>query len=257
MTMAQPVGRELLRLAAGGDAARLQQLLARVEAGEPAPYVAGFFFFRGRRFEIDRRAYITDPELTDLVDVVGEEGEKLAQQLGRPLRVLEFGVGAGTLALSVKLEHPGWTVSGLDVDAAALAVARRNADRHGIELDLRESDFFSAWREEEPAPDLIFGDPPWGGAEDLYDGERDELYYRQMPARSAFPPGASRCGIHDGIIARLRERRWPSLLILNYGVLPPAVVAASIAPLAERRLLARPAHPSVLVGRAVPLAAST
>ena len=37
----------------------------------------------------------------------------------------------------------------------------------------------------------------WGNASDLYDSHRDEHYYRQMPAASAFPPDGQRTAIHD------------------------------------------------------------
>lgn len=240
----------LLVLAADGDPARLAALRERVGAGEPAAYVAGFFLFRDHRFAIDPRAYITDPEVTHLVDQVNNEGRALEQTLGRPPSILEFGVGAGAMAISVKRENPRWTVAGLDVDAAALELARANARSHGVNVSLLESDFFSAWPTDAAPPDLIFGDPPWGGAEDLYTDARDADYYRQMPARSAFPPCGNRTALHDEIIARLVALRWPSLLILNYGVLPTAVIELSAQPLRTWHVVHPQPHLSVLIGRA-------
>jgi methylase of polypeptide subunit release factors len=240
----------LLQLAAAGDAGKLAALRERVNAGEPAAYVAGFLEFRGRRFAIDPRAYITDPELTHLIDLVAEEGRRLEEHLGRPPSLLEFGVGAGVLAITVKLEHPHWRVSGLDIDPAALAVARENARSHGVSVALLESDYFSAWDPASP-PDLIFGDPPWGGPEDLYTDQRGAGYYRRMPAKSAFPPGGDRCGIHRELIARVRALRWTSRLVLNYGVLPPEVIADSAAPLSSYQVIHPQPHLSVVVGNAV------
>ncbi len=244
-------GDELLLLAAGGDAALLRLMRARVAAGEPAPYVAGFLCFRGRRFRIDPRAYITDPESTYLVDLAAEEGAALARKLGRPPLVLEFGTGAGTLAISLQLDHPSWAVTGLDLDPDALALAQANAREHGAAVALFASDSFSAWPVGAAAPDLIFGDPPWGSAEDLYDPQRGADYYRRMPARSAFPPGENRCAVHDEIIARVRERGWASTLVLNYGVLPRALVLRSAAALREHRLVCPAPGLTLLVGRAL------
>lgn len=240
----------LLSLAAAGDSARLDALRQRVHAGEPAAYAAGFLLFRGRRFAVDSRAYITDPELTHLVDVVNAEVRQLESSLGRPPTLLEFGVGAGTLAITLKQENPRSRVVGLDVDTAALAVARANVRAHAVAVELVESDFFSGWPRDVAPPDLIFGDPPWGGAEDLYSDSRNADYYRRMPARSAFPPGGNRCALHDEIIARLQTLAWPSWLILNYGVLPAAIIERSAAPLREYRLVHPQPHLSVLVGRA-------
>lgn len=238
----------LLELAAAGDSVRLAQLHARVAAGEPAPYVAGFLEFRGRRFASDARAYITDPEASHLVDTVNAQGRDLQAQLGRPLRVLEFGIGAGTLGISVKLENPQWSLAGLDVDPPALDLARANARAHGVEVELHESDYLSGWPAGAAAPDLIFGDPPWGDAEDLYDGVRDEAWYRQMPERSAFPGGAGRTTIHDELIRRFAALSWPSLLILNYGILPRELIERSVAPLRRWQLLHPRPEISVVAG---------
>ena len=243
-----PQGDALLVLAAAGDAPRLAELRRRHAAGAPAPYVAGFLLFRGRRFAIDRRAYITDPELTHLIDAVADEGRSLAAVLDRAPRLLEFGVGAGTLALSLKLEHPEWELTGIDIDPPALDLARVNATAHGAPLTLLESDFFSAWPESAPPPDLLFGDPPWGGPTDLYDTARDAHYYDQMPARSAYPGGDSPCGIHDELIRRVCSSGWPTTLILNYGVLPRAVIERSAAPLAQWRVIHPRPGMSMLIG---------
>jgi len=238
----------LLALAAGADGARLAQLRQRVAAGEPAPYVAGFLEFRGRRFASDRRAYITDPEASHLIDTVNSQGRRLEAELGRPLRVLEFGVGAGTLAITLKLENPQWSLGGLDIDPPALELGRENARAHGVDIDLIESDYLSGWPAGAPAPDLMFADPPWGDAEDLYDEVRDEAWYRQMPERSAFPGGAGRTTIHDELIRRFAALSWPSLLILNYGILPRELIERSVAPLRRWQLLHPRPEISVVAG---------
>ncbi len=247
-----PRGDTLLVLAAAGDAERLADFRRRHAAGEPAPYIAGFIQFRGHRFRIDRRAYVTDPEATHLVDTVAAETGALAERLGRAPRLLEFGIGAGTLSLSLLLEHPDWQFTGLDIDPAAMALARENAAVHGAALALLESDYFSAWPADAEPPDVLFGDPPWGGPTDLYDDTRDAFYYEQMPPLSAFPGGESPCGIHDELIVRLCAAAWPSTLILNYGVLPPERIARSAAPLASWRVVQPRPRMSILIGHARP-----
>jgi len=241
--------------AAAGDPARLAELRARVAAGEPLPYVLGYLDFRGRRFRCDRRAYITDPEASHLIDTVLAQGDQLQARLGRPLQVIDFGVGGGMLALSIKMERPHWRLCGLDIDRDALALAGENAAMHGVELECLHSDFLSGWPADRPPPDLLFADPPWGGAQDLYDDERDAEYYRQMPAASAFPPGG-RTGIHDELLRRLAAARWPSLIVLNYGILPPALIEQSARPLARWHLHHPRPDISVLIGHAVPDAAA-
>lgn len=232
--------------AAGGDAVRLEALRQRVREGEPAGYVAGFIRFRGLRIAMDRRAFITDAETSLLVDVVLAEGRRL---LGRTPRILEFGVGAGSLSLALHAEQPDWQFAGLDVDAPALELAAENAAAHGCQLDLMRSDYLDGWPADRAPPDLIFGDPPWGSREDLYDAHRDAAYYDAMPAASAYPQGG-RTAIHDELLRRLAAARWPTRIVLNYGVLPESVIARSAAPLADWRLVHPKPGVSVLVGHA-------
>ena len=250
--MADTPGMALLEHAAQGDELRLEAMKRRVEAGEPAAYVAGWMSFAGRWFKADQRAYITDPELIHLLELVRSEGDRIAPK-HRPLRVLEFGIGAGTLAITLKLERSGWALSGLDIDLPALQLAAENAKFHQVEIELLHSDFLDGWGDREP-PDLLFADPPWGDERDLYDNERDAAYYHAMPAASAYPSNG-RTGIHDELLRRLVAARWPSLIVLNYGILPLSEIERSGAALADYRLqpISTPSGDTVhvLIGRAV------
>lgn len=217
----------LLREASDGDEKRLQHMRQRVAAGEPAAYVAGYCRFMGRRFQMDRRAYVTDPELEYLLRAVLQRGDEWTTSLGRPPNLLEFGVGAGTLAITLKLERPQWLVSGIDIDGDALALATENAAMHAVELELIQSDFLESWPEKQNAPDLIFGDPPWGSSSDLYDANRDAAYYEHMPRHSVYPESASRTGVHDALLHHIQQRSWQSEVMLNYGILPISEIRRS------------------------------
>lgn len=239
---------ELLVLAAEGNDRRLEQLRQRVAAGEPAPYAAGFFFFRQRRFRIDSRAHITNPELTHLVDTVASLGGALERIGRRSLNVLEFGIGAGTLAITLKVEHPHWNLSGLDVDPDALDVAGENIRLHHVHVALLHSDYFSSWPAGAEPPDVIFGDPPSSSTQDLVAAERDRAFALRFPERWGIPRGASRTAVHDELIARVKALGWPSLLVLNYGALPRSVILNSAAPLRRRALLKPTPHCTILSG---------
>ena len=233
---ADPQGEALLRLAAGEDKALLEKLRERFQRGEPAAYLAGFLVFRGRRFAMDARAYVTDPELMLLVEAVLEEGDRLEKKLARPPHILEFGVGAGTLLLTLAHERPHWQLSGIDIDADALRLAGENARQHQKSVRLWQSNYLEGWPTDMPPPDILYGDPPWGNGEDLYDPERNETYYTYMPRHSVFPPESSRTGIHDELIRQVVVRRWPTLLLLNCGILPPEEIRRSAAPLPRFRI---------------------
>lgn len=207
-----------LYAASQGDAAVFQRYLKRLTWGDPLPYITQQLTFRGHTFKIDRRAYITDPELTYLLDAVLQAIDTFTQQQGRSPRVAEFGIGCGSLSISLKLERPELDLVGIDIDRGAIALAQENLQQFGVDIPLIESDFFTSWPYAAP-PDIIYGDPPWGESTDLYDEERSAAYYHAMPCMSAYPVGG-KAAVHAGLLEHIAQRRWPSLLLLNCGVLP-------------------------------------
>lgn len=219
-----PADASALAAAAKGDAALLKRWLKRRFAGEPLPYILGEFSYRGRRFRIDKRAYITDPESMHLVESVLAWIDRFTAKHGRAPVIVEFGCGCGTLGVTLKLERPAISLVALDIDPDPLELARANAATLHADVQWLESDLFDAWPHATP-PDLVFGDPPWGTEEDLYDDQRDAAYYHAMPAISAFPLGG-RTGAHAQVLRAIAALRWPSYTILNCGVLPVADVRA-------------------------------
>ena len=109
----------------GPAAARFEALLARREAREPVAYILGRREFRRITLAVDRRVLIPRPE-TELLVEVG---------LGLPAgsSVLDVGSGSGAVALALASERPDLHVRGIDVSVDAVAVARGNAARLGLE----------------------------------------------------------------------------------------------------------------------------
>lgn len=211
----------------GGDEDRLKRWLKRRMAGEPVAHILGAFAFRGLPLAIDKRAYVTDPELTHLVDAVLGRVRELRAAVGAEPLLAEIGVGCGALALAIQAARPGTRIVGLDLDSDALAVAARNAADRGSDLRLVESDLFDGWPADLPAPDLIYGDPPWGDATTLYSAERPDAHYRAMPPASAFALGG-RTGAHAQILRAAARRGWSAEVWLNAGSLPAGEIAALI-----------------------------
>src|SRR5439155_11167133 len=75
---------------------------------------------------VDARVLIPRPETELLVEV--------ALELPEGARVHDVGTGSGAVALAIKDERPDLAVSGSDVSAAALDVARANAARLGLDV---------------------------------------------------------------------------------------------------------------------------
>ena len=135
------------------DVEGLEPLLVRREAREPLAYVLGEWGFRRLTLKTDARALVPRPETETLV----ERTLALAQVIERP-RILDVGVGSGAIALALKDERQDARVTGIDVSADALALARENADRLGLEVELRLGDGVEAAAE---GWDVVVANPPY------------------------------------------------------------------------------------------------
>jgi release factor glutamine methyltransferase len=131
----------------------LEPLLARREQREPLAYILGEWGFRRLTLKTDARALVPRPETETLV----ERALALAAGIERP-RILDVGVGSGAIALALKDERPDAQVTGVDVSADALALARENADRLGLEVELRRADGATVAAE---GWDVVVANPPY------------------------------------------------------------------------------------------------
>nr|WP_290668093.1 peptide chain release factor N(5)-glutamine methyltransferase [Ardenticatena sp.] len=104
-----------------------QGRIARREQGEPVAYILGRKAFYGRDFLVDARVLIPRPETELLVE------RALARLAKMPTpRIADIGTGSGCIAVTLAAERPDATVIAIDVSEGALAVARANAERHGV-----------------------------------------------------------------------------------------------------------------------------
>lgn len=117
------------------QAERLAAWIARRLAGEPVQYVTGEAAFRRLTLHVGPGVLVPRAETEELVDLV------LARLDGPAApRLLDAGTGSGCIALALKDERPGATVHALDVSEAALAIARANAARLGLDVAFVRAD---------------------------------------------------------------------------------------------------------------------
>ncbi len=133
--LVEATGRDRAQLAADPDAAvgadvgrRFGEMVRRRLRREPVAYILGRKGFRKIELAVDRRVLIPRPETELLVE--------LALEL-RPGSVLDVGTGSGAIALAIAEEMPECEVIATDTSAAALEVARANAERLGLGGRLR------------------------------------------------------------------------------------------------------------------------
>jgi release factor glutamine methyltransferase len=116
---------------------------------EPVAYITGVKGFRHIDLHVDGRVLIPRPETETLVEA--------ALDLPRGARVVDVGTGSGAVALALKDERPDLDVTGTDASPGALAVARANAARLGLEVRFREADLLDGAGE----VDAVLSNPPY------------------------------------------------------------------------------------------------
>jgi release factor glutamine methyltransferase len=111
---------------------RLDRCIARRRNREPVSRILGVQEFYGRSFAISSATLDPRPDSETLIEAVLERVRREGW-LAAPLRILDVGTGTGCLLLTLLCELPNAIGIGTDVSEAALAVARDNARRLGVE----------------------------------------------------------------------------------------------------------------------------
>ncbi len=107
--------------------------VGRRAAGEPLPYVLGWWEFYGRRFAVNPKVLIPRPETELLVERAVQE---LKSRDGMA-RVVDIGTGSGCVAVTLALEVEASKIFAVDLSRGALRTAQANAQAHGVERGLR------------------------------------------------------------------------------------------------------------------------
>ena len=116
----------------GDQAARYAELLERRFRGEPIQYITGEAEFYGLPFNVTRDVLIPRPETEHSV----EKALELASNFTAP-RIMDVGTGSGAIAVALAHELPEARITAIDLSAAALAVARKNAELNGVSERIR------------------------------------------------------------------------------------------------------------------------
>jgi len=142
----------------GVSAANFGALVERRRAHEPLAYILGRREFFGLDFEVGPAALIPRSETETLVEaVIGFANERFG---GVAFTMADIGVGCGTIAVAVAEALPNARVIATDQSAGALALASRNAEKHGVafRIEFRCGDLLDQLGE---PVDVIAGNLPY------------------------------------------------------------------------------------------------
>lgn len=124
--------------------------------GEPYAYLAGEREFMGLPFHVTPDVLIPRPE----TELLAEETARAYAGQKAP-RILEIGTGSGAVAVTLAVLLPHARITAVDFSAAALAVAEKNAARHGVleRIQLLQGDLYAPVAGQ--AFDAVVSNPPY------------------------------------------------------------------------------------------------
>lgn len=167
------------------EAAAVDALIdQRIQTRKPAAYLTHEAWLQGVPFYVDERAIVPRSFIAELLadgsidDFLGEHTR----------RVLDLCTGNGSLAILAAMAYPEVEVTGADISADALAVARINVDKHSLaqRVQLQISDGMESL----PGPwDLILCNPPYVNAQSM----------SNLPAEYRAEPQLALAGGTDGM----------------------------------------------------------
>lgn len=156
----------------------------RIRTRKPAAYLTREAWLQGVPFYIDERSIVPRSFIAELL-ADGSIDDWLSD---RTQAVLDLCTGNGSLACLAAMAYPDVQVTGADISPDALAVARINVDKHGLQqrVHLVQSDGLAAV----PGPwDLVLCNPPYVNAGSM----------ARLPAEYRAEPELALAGGEDGM----------------------------------------------------------
>lgn len=179
----------------------------RCAEGEPLAYLLGEREFHGLRLQVGPAVLVPRPDTETLVDWALE---LLAAMPAQAPTVADLGTGSGAIALAVKHACPTARVCAVELSAPALAVARVNAQRLGLDVDWLAGSWWHPLRGRRFQ--LVLSNPPY-----VAEGDPHLPALRHEPLQALSPGGDGLSALREivhGASAHLADGGW---LLLEHG----------------------------------------
>jgi ribosomal protein L3 glutamine methyltransferase len=141
----------------------LRLIQRRIDERVPAAYLTQRMWFAGYEFHVDDRVLVPRSPIAELI----QSEFKPWIEVDSVRRVLDIGTGSGCIGIATALMFPHVEVDAVDVSEEALAVARINVAKYGLDSRVRlvRSDVYAGLQDERY--DLILANPPYVGNDEL------------------------------------------------------------------------------------------
>lgn len=203
-------------------------LIARRASGVPTQHLTGHQEFWGLEFEVTPDVLIPRPETEHVIEValnrLGLVSNPKALRREENLRVADIGTGSGCIAIALTHELPAARVTATDVSSAALEVARRNAEHHGVaqRIAFLQCDLLEGLSHQSPVTghqaqlfDLIVSNPPYIGRREAATLPRE---VREHEPEAALFAGENGTELYEPLVVQAAALLKPGgFLVLELG----------------------------------------
>lgn len=169
----------------------LEEIITRLQNGEPVQYVLGEADFAGRTFHVEPGVLIPRPETAELCQWIEEEVSSL--EADERKQILDICTGSGCIAITLGLTIPNSEVTGWDISEDALSIAQGNVEMlkaGNVRIEYQdalmlpkaaeaESSFSKGWN-------IIVSNPPYICEKEKADMEKNVLEHE--PSIALFVP---------------------------------------------------------------------
>lgn len=189
--------------------ATFRDLVSRRTKGTPVAYLVGHKEFYSLDFEVTPDVLIPRPETEQIVVALLDFAKSRGDG---PLAIVDVGTGSGILAVCAAKYLPQARVTAIDISLAALAVARRNAERHAVadRIEFVESDLFVAL----PAGarfDIVVSNPPYVSTAEMAALPAD---VKDFEPHLALAAGVDGTAVIEPLLTQAVERLNPGGMLL-------------------------------------------
>jgi release factor glutamine methyltransferase len=197
-----------------------RELVGRRAKGTPVAYLVGRREFFSLNFEVTPDVLIPRPETETLVVRAIDLAKSLA---GDKLHIADVGTGSGIIAVTMAKRAKNCRVTAIDISPAALEVARRNAEKHGVaeRIEFVESDLLAA-ASSETKFDMVLSNPPYVATNEMATLAAD---VRDYEPHLALDGGVNGTQAIERLVPQAAERLQPGgWLLVEVGVSNSALV---------------------------------
>jgi release factor glutamine methyltransferase len=177
-----------------------RELVGKRAKGAPVAYLVGRREFFSLNFEVTPDVLIPRPETETLV----VRAIDLAKTYGPSPRIADVGTGSGIIAVTMAKRVNSSQLTAIDISSAALVVAQRNAERHGVSerIEFIESDLFTKVPAEVKF-DLVLSNPPYVSSNEMATLPAD---VRDFEPHLALDGGVNGTEIIERLVPQAAER---------------------------------------------------